>query len=77
MLMIGKHNHPTIHELVLEAGLGTLVVYLSICAMSFFSESANQDTLSSYSIEISVNNELGIIDSNNSYYYFLQEIFPS
>jgi hypothetical protein len=26
MLLIGKHDHPTIHKLVLEAGLGTLTV---------------------------------------------------
>jgi hypothetical protein len=38
MLMIGKHNHPIIYELVLEAGLGTLVISLHVL-MSFFFES--------------------------------------
>jgi hypothetical protein len=37
MLMIGKHNHPIIYELVLEAGLGTLVISLHVL-MSFFFE---------------------------------------
>jgi hypothetical protein len=35
MLMIGIYDYSTIDELVIEAGLGTLIVYLSTRAMSF------------------------------------------